>query len=131
VRVAGARLEDGEGFPAAAYAVRRKPAFDTQRPPLVVEERDVDREAHPERVHGAAVRDQEGVAGRQAVGPHERKPEQPRTQRGGLEHGRAVRQPAAREALKSAREHADISAARPKFAPLRARLDSGTAALPW
>src|SRR4051812_17978137 len=77
---AGFRLENRKRAATEAHAPWRHRAVDAEHGSPLVEEGEVDREAHPERVHRAAVRDQQCVVGRELS--EERKTEQSRSDRG-------------------------------------------------
>src|SRR5918992_2524358 len=58
-------LEHTACAPARAHAARGHGPVDPHDPAISVEPDEVEREAHAERVHGAAARDLEGYAGRE------------------------------------------------------------------
>ena len=65
-------FEDGSGREAAGDPTRRDLGAQVDHPPPVVEEEDLDREAHPERMDPSASRDQQALTGKiamQGVGP--------------------------------------------------------------
>ena len=63
----GGEFEDGWGRGVAGDPTRRDLAAQVDHPPLVVEEEDLDREAHPERMDPSASRDQQALTGKIAI----------------------------------------------------------------
>ena len=115
--------DDGKRAAADEHAPRGHRARDADRAPAPVEERDVDREPHAERVDRAAVRDQQRVSRRQIA--QQRDPEQSRGERARLVDDRIAGDGEPRESLEPTREHARIRAPGKDLSP---RLDCHVAA---
>jgi hypothetical protein len=78
-------LEDGRGRGVAGDPTRRDLAAQVDHPPLVVEEEDLDREAHPEGVDASASRDQQALIG--AIGVQVGEAQGPAGEGGGDRNG--------------------------------------------
>lgn len=103
-------LEHGGGEGAAGEPAGRHRPPQVDHPPILVEEEEVEREAHPEGVDAMAVRDQKAFAG--ALAAEQREPDEP-ARKGGRDRNPAPEDLRAFETSEAERfRHMSISAGR-------------------